>query len=999
MCKKLIYLMCFVLVLGLAGLASAATVWNPAANGIVPPATGDWGEAANWTNGIPDNPDTNKAVFNVPDAAECIVSGAQTANQWVQGDGADGGVVRVISGGSLSQTQAKWSAIGYNAPAHMIVEAGGLVEFNQHMWIGLNDGSVGTLDINGGVVTVAQMLGLGWNGGTATGYVNVNDGGLLAMSNIHGDGASSIKGDSLLSINGTGAVTLPGDFVDVIDAYAAAGLIAGDGVLGAVQAVVADDVTTVTVAPVTIPVSNAGFEDPVLDEDDWTWIDVPGWTQVGGDGPGVWNVTSADFDPVIAPEGQNVLYTENAVGDGGGVAQVLTETFAANTDYTLTVEVGNSWAYYWSGYSVQLLAGGTVIAEDNNTLWTDYMLWATSTVEYTYDPGDSGLVGQPLEIRLLNLGIDMDAAAPSVVGVEFDNVTLSYVAGAEPGVTIPVDPNSDLAAANALANPGDTILFAEGTYAITSQIEIKDGVTYQGAGAELTIIDGNDATRAFVAWGERGATDGQVDANGVAIPNLTGPKDWVIDGMTIQNCVADANNRQDILSAARNLLDNYTGTPYTLATAGEQSGAIADNPEAFEALSGGADDDLTDVELQAYLDANPPGSAGHYVVNDDKKDDGGAVCILNGADGTIRNCAFSNNSAVDDGGAIMVDGQDLDVTIENCAFNLNTCGDQAGAVKLSGAASNSTVIGCSFTENSAPEDDAGAIQMDGAGSTGSVYTLMDCTFTGCSAFDDGGAIFANADNSTYVWTNCTFTGNYVTDSGADGGAVRYNPNRADITVSNCAFIGNGKDPDGTAVGDDGGAWKTDNDNCGPMTFMNCLFVDNASKDDRILEVKGGSAILNCTFIGNVAGDEALIAVRGQAWDSTGDGNDDVTTDDSIISNCLFINNTLLSNKQIIGDTRDDVFAPTVINCLFFGNLDQNSEPAENTDDNSVEVGTIDVSAVTDAAQIVVDPAGDYHLAAGSPAIDASDPAPATDADIEGTAAVGVRDVGAYESAN
>ena len=65
MCKKLIYLMCFVLVLGLAGLASAATVWNPAANGIIPPATGDWGEAANWTNGIPDNPDTNKAVFSV----------------------------------------------------------------------------------------------------------------------------------------------------------------------------------------------------------------------------------------------------------------------------------------------------------------------------------------------------------------------------------------------------------------------------------------------------------------------------------------------------------------------------------------------------------------------------------------------------------------------------------------------------------------------------------------------------------------------------------------------------------------------------------------------------------------------------------------------------------------------------------------------------------------------------------------------------------------------
>ena len=193
-------------------------------------------------------------------------------------------------------------------------------------------------------------------------------------------------------------------------------------------------VTSVNVAvePVTIPVLNAGFEDPVLAEDDWTWLDVPGWTLVGGEGPGIWHVTVADFDPVVAPEGQNVLYTENAVGDAGGVAQVLSATFAANTDYTLTVEMGNSYFYYFAGYSVQLLAGGTVIAEDNDTLWPEYQKWATSTVQYTYDSADSALVGQPLEIRLLNLGLDKDNPPDNTVGVEFDNVTLSYVNGTEP---------------------------------------------------------------------------------------------------------------------------------------------------------------------------------------------------------------------------------------------------------------------------------------------------------------------------------------------------------------------------------------------------------------------------------------------------------------------------------------------------------------------------------------------------------------------------------------
>ena len=182
-------------------------------------------------------------------------------------------------------------------------------------------------------------------------------------------------------------------------------------------------VLSMTAGAVAVPIVNAGFEDPVLAEDDWTWLVVPGWTQVGGDGPGVWNTTLSDFDPVVAPEGQNVLYTENSpTGTANGVAQVLTENFAANIDYTLTVEVGNSWAYYYSGYSVQLLAGGVVIAEDYDTVWPDYMLWDTSTVQYTYDVADSDLVGQALEIRLLNLGLDKDP--DSTVGVEFDNVVL-----------------------------------------------------------------------------------------------------------------------------------------------------------------------------------------------------------------------------------------------------------------------------------------------------------------------------------------------------------------------------------------------------------------------------------------------------------------------------------------------------------------------------------------------------------------------------------------------
>jgi hypothetical protein len=73
--------------------------------------------------------------------------------------------------------------------------------------------------------------------------------------------------------------------------------------------------------PVTIV--NAGFEDPVLADGDWTSY-ATGWDSFEGGDIGVWNVT---------------------------------------------VAVGNSLSYAGlPGYQVQLLAGGTVIAQDDDSL-------------------------------------------------------------------------------------------------------------------------------------------------------------------------------------------------------------------------------------------------------------------------------------------------------------------------------------------------------------------------------------------------------------------------------------------------------------------------------------------------------------------------------------------------------------------------------------------------------------------------------------------------------
>ena len=237
-------LMFLVAVLVMASMASAATVWDPA-NNPAPANRNLWEDPANWTAGVPVAvaPGEVKAQFYIADTNEAWVSDAQACLFFVQGDNGadDAGIIRIKDGGTLT-TGNNWSAVGYNRIAHTIVEAGGALNFGQHMWIGLLEGAVGTLDISG-TVTVAGQLGIGWNGGVGT--VNVLDGGLLVLD--HWSSTASIKAGSVLDIRGTGVVTIPGNQVSQALDYADIGRIIGNGVLGYVSATYddIDDITTI----------------------------------------------------------------------------------------------------------------------------------------------------------------------------------------------------------------------------------------------------------------------------------------------------------------------------------------------------------------------------------------------------------------------------------------------------------------------------------------------------------------------------------------------------------------------------------------------------------------------------------------------------------------------------------------------------------------------------------------------------------------------------------
>lgn len=224
------------------------TVWNPAAN---PAGNGLWSESANWTGGSVAN-NTNKVVFNVSAARACVVNSAVSAGQLVTGDNGPGGILIVTNGGTLTASATDWSAVGYNNTIQMIVESGGSASFGNHLWIGFDPGSDGTLTMNGGTVSVTGMVGLGWNGGKGTVHVN---GGTLSLSQWSASSPGSIVGASVLDI-GAGTVVISGNQVSSINNFISSGKITGYGGTGTVSNFFNGVTTTITATPGVPPTTN-----------------------------------------------------------------------------------------------------------------------------------------------------------------------------------------------------------------------------------------------------------------------------------------------------------------------------------------------------------------------------------------------------------------------------------------------------------------------------------------------------------------------------------------------------------------------------------------------------------------------------------------------------------------------------------------------------------------------------------------------------------------------
>jgi len=250
-------------------------------------------------------------------------------------------------------------------------------------------------------------------------------------------------------------------------------------------------------------------------------------------------------------------------------------------------------------------------------------------------------------------------------------------------------------------------------------------------------------------------------------------------------------------------------------------------------------------------------------------------------------------------------------TVANCTFSGNSASDDGGAMGNI-ALSSPTLDNCTFSGNSAG-DDGGAIDNDE-----SSPILTDCSFTANSATLDGGAM-NNSDGSSPTLVNCTFVDN---TAGDDGGVMRNVSSSP--TFTNCTFSGN-------IAGDDGGA-LANRDSSAP-TLTGCAFTTNSAGDDggAIRNSSSSPTLADCTFTANSAADcggairnasssptVTDCAFTANSADQSGGAiHNDASS--PVLTECTFTNN---SAEQGAGGGiyNGNISSPTVTNCSFTNNL-------------------------------------------------------------------------------
>ena len=157
-------------------------------------------------------------------------------------------------------------------------------------------------------------------------------------------------------------------------------------------------------------IENPGFEDPILGDDAWQY-GIPGWKRTGV--AGVWNPRNSKLDTGFPENGNNVAW----VATGGSIYQELRHALAANTELTLSVDVGWRLDFSIPSYDVQLWAGNNLLVSESSTPLV-HGEFVNLLLFYEVTDLDDSYLGEQIKIVLSQTGTGGNQ-------VNFDNVWFS----------------------------------------------------------------------------------------------------------------------------------------------------------------------------------------------------------------------------------------------------------------------------------------------------------------------------------------------------------------------------------------------------------------------------------------------------------------------------------------------------------------------------------------------------------------------------------------------
>lgn len=235
MIKKAAYLISLLLVLGAAGIASAAApinYWTP------PGASTDWNVAENWDKGhIPYN---NPADYSDPLNEEAKMNGA-TGTCPVVGIGSTVDAFRIFVGSSVYGEFTIDGGIvttsGYITSAYWPTDVALITMTDGDVQIGLTGGINGhfycgregtaTFNMSGGNFTIINNLNIGQYA-SGNGTINLSGGTLIANNLVS-------TGTALIDITNSGKLVLLGDDTAVVETWISNGWLTAYGGTGTVN--------------------------------------------------------------------------------------------------------------------------------------------------------------------------------------------------------------------------------------------------------------------------------------------------------------------------------------------------------------------------------------------------------------------------------------------------------------------------------------------------------------------------------------------------------------------------------------------------------------------------------------------------------------------------------------------------------------------------------------------------------------------------------------------